>query len=723
MQKWPLFLAATFAASAVFVARSAAQNSPPRDFRSEPFPLPRPIFPPRPRPILETALQLTSQKAQIEIRGPLAKTHLRQTLQNPTDRTLEGTYLWALPRGAAVSGFAMTMGGKRLAAEVLERDKAREIYTGIVQKMRDPAILEFLDRDLVRAQIFPIPPRGSVEIEIDYAQTVADNRLSLPLRAPQSGAGAVNSTIQIAFQDRDVRGIFSPSHSVETRREGDKTLVSAEFGGADRDFSLLWTRGNGKVALDLLTFQPSGEDGYFLLLAAPDPALSAGEIEAKDVVFVFDTSGSMEGPKIEQARRALKTLLGSLNPKDRFNVVTFSSGVRNFRDGLIPASKSNLDAAREFADEIKAIGGTNISDALASALQMTKGTKTPQIVFMTDGMPTVGQTNIDTLTKETQTKNISQARIFTFGVGNDVNARLLDSLAEDNRGASDYVLPREDIEVKIGALYEKIAFPVLSDAQIDFGSLGAYDVYPPRLPDLFRGSQATIFGRFRGKPGKIALAGVSGSEKVSFDGAISAGATSETPKLWATRKVGYLIDDARRGDRALNPEVREEIIKLSQKYGIVTPLTAALITEDEAPSLPRRMQSLESAPFLGDLPATGNLFRNRAGAPSLTARGGRVAESGAAGVFASQKNKELRDGRAEIAENVKTIEGKTFTLRNGIWTDNSLSAAQLKAPKRTVQFASQAYFELLSDAKLAKWLSVGDRVLVGWNGEVLEIKN
>ncbi|MBW3638099.1 MAG: VWA domain-containing protein, partial [Armatimonadetes bacterium] len=492
MKKWPLFLAA--AASAALLSPLRAQERRP-DIFPPPIGWPRPI--PLPAPLTE--LHLENQNAKIEVRGPLARTHLRQTLRNPLPRALEGSYLFALPRGAAVSNFAMTMGGQRLQAEILEGDKAREIYQGIVQKMRDPAILEFLDRDLVRAKIFPVPAHGTVEIELDYAQTLSENRLSLPLRAP--GASRVSNAranVEISFADADVRAIYSPTHSVETRRAGGKTLISGEWSGAERDFSLLWTRGGGKVSLQMLTYRGDEADGTFLLLAAPDPAIAAAEIEAKDVVFVFDTSGSMEGAKIEQARRALRTLLGNLNPKDRFNIVTFASSVQNFRDGLVDATPANLDSARRFADGIKAVGGTNISDALQSALKMTaKNGRAQQIVFMTDGQPTVGQTSPDAIMREAQAANDAKARLFVFGVGNDVNARLLDALAQENRGASDYVLPSEDIETKVGALYEKIAFPVVNEAKIDFGGLGVYDVYPPQLPDLFRGAQVTVFGRFR----------------------------------------------------------------------------------------------------------------------------------------------------------------------------------------------------------------------------------
>jgi Ca-activated chloride channel family protein len=737
MRKWPLFLGAG-SLGALFIVHSNVRTGSAQPGRTQPGIIrppfePRPPFWPQPRqfPPSLTELQLTSQHAKIEIGGAVAKTHLRQTLQNPTNRPLEGSYLFALPKGATVSNFAMTMNGKRLESEILEGDKAREIYTGIVQKMRDPAILEFLDRNLVRAKIFPVPVGGSVEIEVDYAQTVEGNRLSLPLRAPGSGQNNSRATVEVSLKDSDVRGVFSPSHSVETRREGSTTLVSGEFNSSDSDFSLLWTRGDGKIGLDLLTYQSPGEDGYFLLLAAPDPKIAAQEIEAKDVVFVFDTSGSMEGVKIEQARRALKSLLGNLNPKDRFNIVTFASSVQSFRDGLADASKANIDAARQFADGIKAVGGTNISEALSTALKITRSSPRPQqVVFMTDGQPTVGETRVDPLLSQIKGQNDSKARLFVFGVGTDVNARLLDTLAEDNHGASDYVLPKEDIEVKVGTLYEKIAYPVLSDAKIDFGTLGAYDVYPPQLPDLFRGSQVSVLGRFKNPAnGQVSLSGLAGGRTSSISGTVSPDATDATPRLWATRKVGYLLDDARRAGRPVSGEVRDEIIKLSQKFGIVTPLTAALITEDGA--LPPGMVQASDPAF-----AQGQLFRSRsnattgsrgvggfAGGPAGFAPQGQIlADTGAAGLAVSQKSRTLREGRDETSENVRTIADKTFTLKGGVWTDSLLILGNTKATPRVIKFASKEYFHLLKDAKLAKWLSVGDRVTMLWNNEVLKIE-
>lgn len=762
MKKWPLLLASSALCSllalrggAQIVSRGGAPASPdppasagdPPLRRSRP-PFSPPFVPPVPFPARLTELRLETQSARVEIRGPVAVTHLRQVLRNPTQRPLEGTYLFALPDGAAVSNFAMTMGGKRLAAEILDGDKAREIYTGIVQKMRDPAILEFVGRGLARVKIFPVPPGGTAEIELDYSQNVSDGRLSLPLRGPQSGRGAApdaRASVQVSLEGADLRAVYSPSHRVETRRVGGKTLISGEFADSNRDFSLLWTRGGERVGLNLFTSRNEGEDGTFLLLAAPDAALSRSQIEAKDVVFVFDTSGSMEGAKIEQARRALKTLLGNLGPQDRFGIVTFASGAQSFRETLIAASPANLSAARAFADRIQALGGTNISEALQSAFAMTQKSARPQqIVFLTDGQPTVGQTDIDALLADAQRQNTAQARLFSFGLGNDVNARLLDGLASDNRGASDYVAPDEDIEVKVGALYEKIAFPVLSDGQIDFGGLQVYDVYPPRLPDLFKGAQVTVFGRFRGPLSRqIALSGQSNGQKTRFSGQVSPYDSADLPKLWATRKVGYLIEDARRQNRALDGEVRDEIIKLSRQYAIVTPLTAALITEDEAPGVNPPSPSF----------ALGNrgIFRNRAASPSRGQAGGGgfgglsngavgaggnfqanstdsgvqalpgLAQSGAAGVATAQKARELREGRADTAQGVKVVAGKTFVLREGVWTDSVFDLSKA-GPVRVVKFASNEYFELLRDRKIAPWLSVGERVVLVWQGKALRIE-
>jgi Ca-activated chloride channel family protein len=457
------------------------------------------------------------------------------------------------------------------------------IYNGIVAKLRDPALLEFVDRNTVRARIFPIAPRGEQKMEIEYSQPLSSDdgasRYTLPMRLPLGGA-AQNSSVEVRIRNADARAAYSPTHTISNKLVNGAMQLSGEWKGGEaaRDFVLYVSSSKSRIGLNIVTQQAPGEDPYFMLLAAPDPAVSAKEIAAKDVVFTFDTSGSMSGEKIEQARKALLNLLGNLNPNDRFNIVTFSSDVNPFRDSLVEANTRNVEAARQFAQGIKAVGGTNIDEALKTSLRMLRNTsidarmqsRPQQLVFMTDGQPTVGETNIEDILKnarqanepsEVHAKGSVTARVFSFGVGYDVNTKLLDQLAEDNKGASDYVLPEEDIEAKVGALYSKIAFPVLSDARLDWGGANVYDVYPRQIPDVFKGSQVVVFGRFKNKSStRVQLIGTANGreERVAENVQWTNDNTTTLAALWAMRKVGFLLDDARRRDAHFG-EVRDEV--------------------------------------------------------------------------------------------------------------------------------------------------------------------
>jgi Ca-activated chloride channel family protein len=714
-----------------------------------------PIWPrPIPSPILNQELQIVLETANVEINGATAKTRLTQVFQNTTGRRVEGTYVFPLPEGAAISGFAMTVNGKRMEAEILEGDKAREIYAGIVAKLRDPAILEFIDRNLIQAKIFPIAPGAQQTMELEYSEALRPEanafRYVVPLRLPLGG-NAQQASVDIKITSPDgIKAVYSPTHDVEVKRDGDTARVTGAWGkaeprpiatdsdastrrtsGSDRDFVLYYTTAKSKVGVNLITHKEAGEDGYFMMLVAPDPQIAQREIAAKDVVFVFDTSGSMQGEKIEQARKALLNLISNLNPDDRFNIVTFSSDTRTFRDGLVAADKSTLDAAREWIGKIKAVGGTNINDALIESLKMMKNEgRTQQIIFMTDGQPTVGETDVAQILKnifiantigmerlpgpEISQKVDKKARLFVFGVGYDVNTRLLDTLAADNRGSSDYVLPSEDIEQKVGSLYNKIAYPVLSNPRVDWNGMKVFDVYPKTLPDLFKGTQTVVFGRYEGAsmahPQLIGL--MNGrEERVTGQGDFSDGGklNDVIPRLWATRKIGTLLDEARLQNRTVDAEVKDEIIKLSKKFGIVTPFTAGLIADDEARVLPPQRVPLDAA----DPRAAFGI-------------GGMVADSGASAVYASKARREMKEAQTvqsalPQSQNVRNIEGKTFVLKDGVWTDATFDAAK-NTKIETVKFASPEYFALLKDARVAKWLSVGERVLVVLDGRAIKVE-
>ncbi|HEX8550679.1 MAG TPA: VIT domain-containing protein [Abditibacteriaceae bacterium] len=739
MKRSLFFAGAAFVLGAAWYQAHAQRTVvPPID---QPIP---PIWrrPPRPFPLppqREVELKLDSQAARVEIRGAVARTKLTQTFINTANRTVEGYYLFPLPPGAAIGNFAMTLNGKRLESEVLDGDRAREIYNGIVAQWRDPAILEFTDRDVVRARLFPIAAGDKPIVELSYDETLRAQgdsfRYLLPQRLAVGGA-AQRSDVEIRLFDENggARAIYSPTHEIQTTRDDKGARVGGEWkdASAGRDLVLLFSPARGKVALSVVTHR-EGDDGYFLLLAAPDAALAAREIAAKDVVFVCDTSGSMQGEKIEQARRALQTLVGTLGPNDRFGLVTFATDVNNFRDGLTPASKANVDSARAWTQNIKAIGGTNINDALLAALKMFEKTNRPQqIVFLTDGLPTVGERDTTQILKNVRAERentgestVENARLFTFGVGYDVNTKLLDGLAEENRGASDYVAPEQDIEVVVGALGQKIAAPVFTDLKIDFGGVRVSDVYPKALPDLFRGGQVAVFGRFD-LPGvagdglfPISLTGMRDgkSERIESRARFVAGTSNESiARLWAVRKVGYLLDDARRAGKPVEGDARDEIIKLSKKWGIVTPLTAGLITEDEP---------LRPAIRNGGL---GGGFGARGSAPAAPMSRAAAdesfrASSGEAAVNAAKATGDMRRAetvREDVDLPLRVVAGKSFSLRDGVWTDLAFDAKTLPKPK-TIKFASPEYFALLRNARMAKWLALGDRVIWTWNGETIQI--
>ena len=760
--------------------------------RRRPVPLPRPL-----PPSLGQELRLVSQEAKVRIDDAAARTTLTQTFENTTGRTIEGTYLFPLPQGAAVSNFAMMVNGKRVEAEILERDKAREIYQGIVNKMRDPAILEFTDRNLLRARIFPIPAGDKPRVELTYSEALKPDggqngsfRFVLPLKLPVGGS-ADKATVDVEIVSKaGLRGVFSPTHRVEVARDpanGSRARVTGEFsrqnglteaststssesGRSDRDFVLYFATGGARVGVSPIVFQNAGEDPFFMLLVAPDSRAEAREVAAKDVVFVCDTSGSMDGEKIVQARNALRNLVGLLNAGDRFNIVTFSSDVRTFRDDMLPASAANVEAAKSWVNNIKAVGGTNINDSLVEALKQfeaAQNSRPRQIVFMTDGQPTVGETDIAQILKNVRAANSSgdpgpealaraeaqKARLFVFGVGYDVNTRLLDTLAEDNSGSSDYVLPEEDIESKVGALYRKIAFPVLAAPKLDWGGAKVYDVYPRRLPDLFRGTQAVVFGRIEGafQPGaRVQLTGLSGGvpSRVQGDSWGSGDSRNDAlPRLWAARKIGFLLDDSRLHNRPIAEEVRAEVVKLSKKYGIVTPLTAALITED-TPGFPgatartqfgiggsmndagaggfggsfrrrsaARGSAMDAAESMAKSAPQGSLA---AAAPSLSA------QSGAGAVAASKAKRAMKEAeRVGERSDVRFVGGKSFFEQNGKWIDTTFDAAKSPKPER-IAFGSDAYWKLLGEAgkisaDLPKWLSLGDSVLIALPARTIEI--
>lgn len=675
---------------------------------------PRPVIPPSGCPVY---LSVKNHNVTVTIDNQVARTHVDQTFVNDSGNSLEGTYIFPLPQDAAITDFAMWVDGKRLEGQVLDRNEARQIYQDIVRRQRDPALLEYIGGNAFRARIFPIPPRTEKRVEIEYSQVLKSEsglvRYAYPLNTEKFSPRALSQvSVNVTIRSKTaLKATYSPSHPVAVSRDGE---FAARVGYEDsnvkpnQDFVLYYSVAQDDIGLNLLTYRSGAEDGFFVLLAAPKVEVPSKEVIAKDVILVLDISGSMQGAKIDQAKRGLDYILDQLGSSDRFNVIAFSTGTNAFSRTL--RNTSARGDAHKFVAGLRAEGSTDINRVLLEALAGVDTNRPTTIIFLTDGLPTTGETNPQKIIANVTNAAPKNVRLFTFGVGDDVNTVLLDILSEKMRGASSYVRPNEKIDEVISGFYAQVSTPVLADISIDWGGIAVSDVYPYPLPDLFAGSQLILAGRYRARgPATITLKGlVNGSPRsytysdVTF---LDRGGDEFIPRLWATRKIGYLLNQIRlHGESA---EAVNEIVNLAVRYGIVTPYTSFLVDERQ------------------DVLTGSGRGGAAQGMTTLVAPKG-VPTSGAAAVQASQEQNKLYganvaptaipqspagSGVSDSQASVLTVGDKTFLNRNGVLIDTRYDPTKIKAIK--IEFNSEAYYALVSNhAGLAKYLAIGRRVIV-----------
>jgi Ca-activated chloride channel homolog len=731
-----------------------------------PVPPPRPIPPPhwQPRPIHRlTPLEVRSVKATATIKDQIAQTKIEQEFYNPNPRQLEGTFILPLPKGAHLEKFRMEVNGKMTEAELLSAEKAKGIYEEIVRKAKDPALLEYVGRDLLKVRIFPIEPNSTKKIEVSYAQVLKSDAglvgYTIPLNTAKYCSTPVkNFSLKLELESKTpLRTIYSPTHNIEVLRNASKTAtigMEQKELNADKDFELFYSAEKSEVAMNLLTYRKAGEDGYFMLFATPGFE-GARKAIAKDVVFVLDTSGSMSGKKLEQAKKALVFCIQNLNDDDRFEVIRFATETESLFREMRAVSETSRKEAETFVNGLKTVGGTAINDALRTALETgNKESKRPKlIVFLTDGLPTVGETSVDAITKTVTEKSKGLTRVFTFGVGTDVNTHLLDRIAEETRAASQYVLPDEDTEVKLSSFFSKINDPVMADLSLDFGKIKTSKIHPGRLPDLFKGQQLIVLGRYQddGKAAAV-LRGKIGEDEKRFaeDVAFPKDDTKHEfiPRLWATRRVGFLLEEIRH--RGENAELKDEVTQLAKQYGIVTPYTSYLVTEDQVPALAFRQ--------LNEGETTRGFAAGRS--PTMSApkpererlvRAQAADQSGDAAVAGARYNyslksaenvQQLQEAPAEVQLYVNTgkltsryangpgvqtqqvqkfIGQRTFQLDQGIWNETSVMAKKDATPIR-IEFDSKEYWDLIAkNPELREVLALGTDLRFELGGRIYEI--
>src|SRR5437870_2245089 len=659
--------------------------------------------------------------------------------------------MFPVPKGAHIDKFSMEIGGKTVDAELLPADKTRRSSDLIVRKMRDPALLEYAGRDLFKVRIFPIEPRSRKPIKISYTELLRSDAgtvtYSYPLSTEKFSAQPIKSlSVKVELKSAEpLASIYSPSHKVEIKRDGPNRAVigyESKDEKPDTDFQLVYSSDTRDVGLRLITYKPDGDDGYFLLLAAPTIS-NETKPATKDVVFVVDTSGSMAGAKLQQAQKALRFCVENLNNDDRFEIVRFSTEAEPLFRELVPADSDHRKRANGFIDDFKPIGGTAIADALQSALKV-RPDKTDRpfvVIFLTDGLPTVGTRNPDEIIASI--KKVSGVRIFSFGIGSDVNTQLLDQIAEGTRAFSQYVLANEDLELKVSKFYTRIKEPVLTNVRLEFGGgVRASKLYPAQLPDLFKGDQLVVTGRYTGS-GEVEakLTGMANGREQTFNYKVKFNDSSNdyVARLWATRRVGFLLDEIRiHGE---TNELRDEATDLARRFGIVTPYTAYLIVEDEdrrrVPMTERSMQSMsaDNAARVEVSKAWGG-FKDKEDGEDAVAN----ARSQNAFKFADQSAASINSGAAEslrgftlaapaaksesdrvtqYTQQSKFVNGRAFFQNGKQWVD---AKAQNTTRRERVQFNSEAYFDLLKKhPEAAPWMALGQNVLLSLDDTVYEI--
>lgn len=717
----------------------------------------------RPNPQLpaNTALfPLENRSLQVETKiiDQTAITSIDQVFFNPTGRQLEAYFLFPIPKDVVINKFSMFINGKEMQAEMLDATKAREIYEAIVRRSQDPALLEYYNQGLFRVRIFPILPNSEQRIKLTYTENLAKDNgtvsYTFPLNTQKfSSKPLQNVSMRVQVESTDaLKTLYCPTYQTEIIRKDDQhASVGFEQKNIrpDRDFELYFNTAKSKVGFSLLTYNDNQEDGYFFLNLSPGFG-EKEEVVAKDIVFVFDKSGSMSDEKMEQGKKALLFCLSNLNKGDRFEIVPFSTEAQTLFGEVKEYTPETHQRAKDFIKGLSPIGGTNIDEAFQLALGAQKSNQQRPffVVFMTDGKPTIGETNEDALLKKIQQHNKGNVRVFTFGIGTDINTHLLDKITESTKAYRTYVLPDEDIEVKVSDFYTKVASPVLTDIKVSFDkNVHISDVYHKQIPDLFKGSTVSLMGRYKGAgKAKITLTGKVNGKEETFEYEIELEKRSTKhdfiPSLWASRAVGYLLDQIRLHGE--NKELVDEVVRLAKKHGIITPYTSYLILEDEARLVTNNRIRASDQVLAPRAKAAPDLVRevqleedmvmdkkegNKSGKGSVRASSELQRQSNTTNVAdlkVGSERLQYKDANTGVSKNlgddISHVNGRALYNNNNQWVDADI---QLKANKNTktnrIEFNSREYYTLLQNEDAAAVLALGSNVRFMLNGEIYEV--
>ncbi len=710
-------------------------------------------------------------RVTIDVDQQLADVTIEQEFINTGEGMIEVEYLFPVPPGAGIDSLTLTVNDQAFAAEMLKADEARKIYEDIVRKKKDPALLEYAGYGLYRTKAFPLEPDSPVTMKVTYKALCPKNGQSVevfyPLNTEKFSAKPIEDVSITAniTSTADITGWYSPTHDIKVERKSATEIVAsvkAENVIPRGDFTMYYTVSDKDVGASLLTATLPGEDkGYFLLMVSPNPTLDADEEPMpKDIVLVLDTSGSMAGEKIQQARGAAEFIVERLNEGDRFNVITYASNVTPMFESLTDYTEEARDSAVSQIEILEGSGSTNIHEALQVAMTQLKDARADgegegrpaYVIFLTDGLATAGKTAMADIVSDTGKANTTDARIFTFGVGYDVNVQLLDKLSEKNAGASDYVKPAEDIEDKVSTLYKRIRNPMLTDIEVELKDVRLTQMHPPTARDLFADDQLVLTGRFMLadvknlssiKAGQyytsVVVTGKYRGEEKRFEYPVvlhpdEPGKPFVT-KLWAMRQIGYLLDQIQLNGET--DEVIDELIALSTQYGIITPYTSFLAREDvplDDDDVVRRHAVTEAEELSETDTGFGgqNTAVMRQKLKSKTQVYSAMSDSSmpAATVEGNTTQTAYEAGEVETVQTVQNVGNRAIYLKRGQWVDSSATDVDPEAEDADIveiDRMSDEYFELtrrntVEENQVLATQKEGEELLIRLRGQVYLIR-
>lgn len=717
-------------------------------------------------------VQIGEVRAVVNILQQVATTSLEVTLNNPGARQQEAEMLVPVPDGATVRSFALEGKSVEASAKLLPKAEAKSTYLSIVSRLRDPALLEFAGYNLVRSSVFPVPARGLQRVRLVYEQVLRADGERVDYVLPRSESFEASSTpwkIDLRIQSKAaISTLYSPTHQLSTERVAPGELRAAVVGSPKIDpgpFRVSYLVEKNGVSASLLAYpDPRVGGGYFLLLAGVPAEASSEKTAAikREVTLVIDRSGSMEGEKIEQARAAALQVIEGLSEGEAFNIIDYSDTIERFSQHPVIKTNDTAGKARAYIKRLKSSGGTNIHDALVEALSQepTPGAL-PLVLFLTDGLPTVGEQREAVIRSSVASANKHKRRIFTFGVGYDVNAPLLTSIANVTRATTTFVLPDEKVEAKVSQVFRRLSGPVLADPQLALlDQSGAVttravrELMPQELNDVFEGDQVVLLGQYQGDdPLVFRLTGNYYGTPRTFDFKFDLkNATTRNafvPRLWASRKIARLVEQISEAGADANPasptgplvirnssvaslsarppsltdprlkELVNEIVRLSTEYGILTEYTAFLATEGT--DFARRDQLNEQA--LQGL--VNNAQNTRTGVGGVRQALNNTSQKSQAQLNRSNNFLVNNMQRVEYT-NVQQITDLTFFRRKDSWVDaRALDRAEKVKPSKVLEFGSPEFLKLV-DRLVAEGrqgvLALSGDLLLLVDGETVLIK-